>query len=89
MSNTVVTSPGVIFVMTTVKLAATAGAARSQGTFVADLDHVKCDLSSRPLHRPNTRLRPMTAISNAELKQLAATHQPPQEWFEGESDKPF
>ena len=45
-------------------------------------------LSDRPLERPE-RLRPLRELTNRELKQLAETHRPPQEWFEGEAESPF
>ena len=88
-SNLVMTTPSDIYAMTAVTLPTSNDAPKARGTFVGDFDHMKYALSNRPLHRPTTRLRPLPIVTNTELRQLAATHQPPAEWFEGEIERPF
>lgn len=64
------------------------GLATSSFTCSATFSMVRELLSDRPLERP-VRLRPLREVTNQELKQLAETHRPPQEWFEGEAESPF
>lgn len=64
------------------------GPATSIFTGYVSFSVVRSLLSDRPLERPQ-RLRPIRELTNRELKQLAETHRPPQEWFEGETESPF
>jgi hypothetical protein len=60
----------------------------TQGTFPAEIDHVKLISSNKPLSRPG-RMSPMPVVTNESLKKLAAKHPPDSEWFNGEEDRPF
>ncbi len=64
------------------------GLSTSAFTGYVSFSVIRRHLSDRPLERPE-RLRPLREMTNRELKQLAETHRPPQEWFEGEAESPF
>ncbi len=70
------------------RIAHLSGLATSSFTGSVSFSVVRGLLSDRPLERPE-RLRPLSEMANRELKQLAETHRPPQEWFEGEAESPF
>ena len=72
----------------TIRLAAPSFAAVSSGTFAPEFQGVKAVLSSHPLRRPN-RTAPLAALTNEDLKRIARSNPPPEEWFEGESVCPF
>lgn len=56
----------------------------SSQTILADFDKVSHLLSQREPRRPRA-----SALSAEELKRIAQKHQPPQEWYEGEEERPF
>jgi hypothetical protein len=57
-------------------------------TFLAAFDKIKDKLSAHPLRRP-PRSSPLPQVTVERLKRLAQTHRPPEEWFEGEDERPF
>ncbi len=64
------------------------GLATSSVTRAASFSMVCGLLSDRPLERA-VRFPSLRELTLHDWKQLAETHRPPQEWFEGEAESPF
>lgn len=56
----------------------------SSQTMLANFDRISHLLSKKELRTPRR-----ASITGAELKRIAKSCQPPQEWFEGEDERPF
>jgi hypothetical protein len=94
MTSTVVTMPGCVHVeqaglpVVGAQVPFAVQFQHAKGTFMSGFDSVKHLLSGKPVRRP-VRLHPMPLVTNAALREAAAKHQPPAEWFEGEAERPF